>query len=68
MLRHVTIAKFAAESGYTEDAIRAKIKNGVWLEGVVWVKAPDGRILISIEGYETWVQGKQASALRRTAA
>jgi len=68
MLRYLTIAKFATESGYTEDAIRAKIKNGVWLEGIVWTRAPDDRVLIDIEGYEKWVQGKQASVLQQKAA
>lgn len=56
MLRHVTISKFARQSGYTENAIRMKIKNGVWLENAVWRKAPDGRILIDVEGYEAWVE------------
>jgi hypothetical protein len=55
MLPYVTIRKFAAESGYTEEAIRAKIKSGIWLQDQVWVKAPDGRILISIEGFYEWV-------------
>lgn len=55
-LRYVTIGKFAAESGYTEDAIRTKIKNGVWLMGSVWIKAPDGRNLIDVQGYERWVE------------
>jgi len=68
MLRHVTISKFAKESGYTENAIRMKIKNGVWLEGVVWIKSPDGRVLIDTEGYETWVAGQQVSALQHRAA
>jgi len=68
MLRHVTIGKFSAESGYTEDAIRTKIKNGVWLQDVVWIKAPDGRVLIDTEGYEKWVAGQQVSALQRKAA
>jgi hypothetical protein len=58
MLRHVTIPKAAAETGYTEDAIRSKIKRGEWLEGVVWIKAPDGRILIDLEGYEKWATGE----------
>jgi hypothetical protein len=39
MLRYLTIGKFAEESGYSEDAVRAKIKTGVWLEGIVWRKA-----------------------------
>jgi hypothetical protein len=61
MLRHLTIEKFSAESGYTPDAVRSKIKRGDWLEGEVWIKAPDGRILIDCEGYESWVTS-QASA------
>lgn len=67
MLRHVTIPKAAAETGYTEDAIRSKIKRGEWLEGVVWIKAPDGRILIDLEGYEKWATG-EASLQHRAAA
>lgn len=68
MLRYMTIDKFAAESGYSEDAIRAKIKTGVWLEGIVWRKAPDGRILISEEGYGRWVEGFQLQELQRRAS
>lgn len=54
MLRHVTIAKFAESSGYTEDAIRSKIKRGEWLEGAVWIKAPDGRILFNTDAFDVW--------------
>jgi hypothetical protein len=61
MLRWLTIDKFCSESGYTPDAVRSKIKRGDWLEGRVWIKAPDGRILIDTEGYEKWVTS-QASA------
>ncbi|SOY79983.1 Excisionase [Cupriavidus taiwanensis] len=55
MIRYLTISKFAAESGYTEKAIRAKIHDGAWPEGV-WLKAADGRILIDVKGYEEWVE------------
>jgi hypothetical protein len=55
VLRWLTIEKFSAESGYTPDAVRSKIKRGDWLEGEIWVKAPDGRILISTEAFEKWV-------------
>jgi hypothetical protein len=68
MTRYVTIPKFSTDSGYTEDAIRTKIKNGVWLEGQVWMKAPDGRILIIIEGYERWAEGQTVFDLQRRAA
>lgn len=68
MLRYVTISKFAIESGYTEIAIRAKIHDGIWPEGKVWKKAPDGRVLISTEGYEEWVETGGVLKLRRKAA
>ncbi len=55
-MRYLTIRKFSSESGYTEDAIRSKIRDGKWLKQSVWRKAPDGRILIDVEGYEAWVE------------
>ena len=58
MLRWLTIEKFSRESGYTADAVRSKIKRGDWLEGRVWTKAPDGRILIDTEGFEKWVSSQ----------
>src|SRR5690348_6329963 len=58
LLRHVTIGKFCSMSGYTEDAVRSKIKRGDWLEGKVWRYAPDGRVLIDLGGYEAWVTGQ----------
>lgn len=67
MVPYKTIPQFAAESGYTPEAIRAKIKGGVWLEGVVWKKAPDGRVLISVRGYGLWVDGQQMAELQRLA-
>ncbi|MGB0970380.1 MAG: hypothetical protein ACPGVG_05385 [Mycobacterium sp.] len=48
--------RFEAISGYSLCAIDSKIKAGVWAEGKVWKKAPDGRILISITGYHRWVE------------
>lgn len=67
MLRFVTIEKFCAESGYTPDAVRTKIQRGVWLEGAVWIKAPDGRILIDTEGYERWASGEMSSQHQKVA-
>jgi hypothetical protein len=58
MLRYLTIPKFSVESGYTQDAVRNKIKTGVWLQDFVWIKAPDGRILIDVQGYLTWATSK----------
>lgn len=55
MIRFKTISKFCEESGYTEAAVRGKIREGIWIERKVWRKAPDGHVLIDVEGYNEWV-------------
>jgi hypothetical protein len=42
-------------TGYTEKAINAKMDEGVWVENREWMKAPDGRRLVDLQGYERWV-------------
>ena len=54
-VQHVTVNKFCELTGYSPAAVDKKRRDGVWLEGEVWVKAKDGRVLISLEGYEAWV-------------
>jgi hypothetical protein len=66
-LRYVTILRFCELSGYTKEAVKSKRRDGVWLEGCVWIKAPDGRILIDLEGYEAWVvSGRLPTRTART--
>lgn len=60
MVKYKTIKQFAAESGYTERAIRSKCQDGTWIEGQVWMRAPDRRVLISIEGFNAWVESGPA--------
>lgn len=64
MLRYLTIRKFTAESGYSENAIRSKIRDGIWREGLEWRKAPDGRVLIDVDAYHAWVESGQILPLR----
>ncbi len=61
MFDYITVRKAAYELGYTEPAIRAKISNGTWQENQQWIKAPDGKPLIIIEGVNQWVEAGQAS-------
>ena len=56
--RFITIEKFSELTGYSQEAVRQKRKGGVWLEGGVIRKAPDGKILIDLEGYDLWVSGQ----------
>jgi hypothetical protein len=53
---YVTIPVAAAMTGYSAKAIRRKIEAGVWLEGREFRRAPDGHVLISVKGYESWVE------------
>ena len=57
-MRYTTVEKFSELSGYTLDAIRSKIKRGDWIQGHEWQRAPDGRVLIDIGGFESWVSKK----------
>ena len=59
MIEYKTVRQFAAESGYTEEAIRTKISRGVFGENEVWVRGPDNRVLISIQGFNEWVRKGQ---------
>jgi hypothetical protein len=53
---YVTIKAAASATGLTEKAIRRKIEQGVWLEGREWRRAPDGRLYISLRGYQAWIE------------
>jgi len=44
-------------TGYSVKAMERKIERGDWQEGKVWRRAPDGRIVIDIVGYQRWIDG-----------
>ncbi len=58
-MKWVLINKLVDLVGYTANAIRAKIKKGVWIQGVHWQKAPDGRLLFNLEAIYRWIEGKE---------
>lgn len=53
---YVTVELAAAVTGYTVKAIQRKIESGAWLEGAEFVRAPDGRTLVSMQGYCRWAR------------
>lgn len=59
----VTLVKFEELSGYTPKAVQRKIEEGVWLLGYEAVKARDGKLLVSISGYERWAVDQPRVAL-----
>ena len=56
--RYVLLPLANAITGYTVKAMERKIERGDWAEGKVWRRAPDGRILIDIQGYQRWVESR----------
>ena len=53
---------FSERTGYSLDALNAKRKTGVWEEGAIWKKAPDGNILYCMEAYEAWAESGSKAA------
>lgn len=53
---YVTEEVAALATGYSVKAIQSKREKGVWIEGREWFKAPDGRVLISLRGYNSWAE------------
>lgn len=61
-VRYVRLPVFEAISGYTSKSVQRKIEDGVWLEGREFRRAPDGHILVDLEGYARWVEGLRVAA------
>ena len=60
--RWVLIKRAAELTGYSEDAIRHKVKGGQWTQGKMWRKAKDGRIFINLEEVDRWVESSPQEA------
>ena len=55
--RWVLVNVLAAYTGYSDDAIRAKIRRGDWVCGAHWRKAPDKRIVFNLTRIQKWMAG-----------
>ncbi|MBT2304710.1 excisionase [Variovorax paradoxus] len=53
--RYVTIALASVVGGYSQNAIRCKIKAGTWIEDREYIRAPDGHVMIDREGVQRWI-------------
>ena len=54
--RYVLLPLANLITGYSVKAMERKIERGDWVEGKVWRRAPDGRILVDLVGYQKWVE------------
>jgi hypothetical protein len=55
-LQYVLVPVFCLLTGYSEKAVRRKIADGVWIQGLHYRKAPDGRITMDLQAYCRWVE------------
>ncbi len=59
--RYVLLPLANLLTGYSVKAMERKIERGDWQEGKVWRRAPDGRIVIDVVGYQRWVESPRAT-------
>jgi hypothetical protein len=60
--RYIRLPLFERMTGYTQKAVRRKIEEGHWVEGMQYMRAPDGHILVDMKGYEQWVESQRRAA------
>lgn len=56
--RYVLLPVAHLVTGYTVKAMERKIERGDWQEGKVWRRAPDGHIIMDLQGYHRWVESR----------
>lgn len=67
MIRYVLIKAFCDRAsvhymGYTEKAVERKIEANVWREGREYRRAPDGHIMVDLQGVTRWVEDQKRAA------
>lgn len=56
--------KYCQDSGDTANAVHAKRKKGVWLDGIQCKMGPDGNIWINLIEVEKWVENGNKAMMR----
>ncbi len=65
MIKWVKMKKYCQETGDTSNAVHAKRKKGVWLDGIQCKIGPDGNIWVNLIEVERWVEnGNKATNCR----
>ena len=55
-MKWVKLKKYCQDSGDTSNAVHAKRKKGIWLDGIQCKIGPDGNIWINLIEVERWVE------------
>ena len=65
MPKALPLKKFVEVFGVTARAIEGKIKRETWTDGVEYLRDPDNKIHVIIEGYEKWLYRNTPKPLQR---
>ena len=63
-MKWVKLKKYCLDSGDTANAVHAKRKKGVWLDGIQCIIGPDGNIWINLIDVERWVENGNKAIIR----
>jgi hypothetical protein len=55
-VKGVKLKKYCQDSGDTANAVHAKRKKGVWLDGIQCKIGPDGNVWINLVEVERWIE------------
>lgn len=63
-MKWIKLKKYCEISGDTSNAVHAKRKRGMWLDGIHCRLGPDGNVWINVCEVEKWVEYGQRAALQ----
>lgn len=55
-MKWIKLRKYCEISGDTSDAVHAKRKRGIWLDGLQCKVGPDGNLWVNLTEVEKWVE------------
>lgn len=68
IMNWVKLKRYCEISGDTSNAVHAKRKRGMWLDGVQCKVGPDGNIWINLVEVERWVENGNKATNQRLRA
>ena len=63
-LKWVKLKKYCELSGDTSDAVHAKRRKGIWLDGIHCKVAADGNLWVNLIEIEKWVEKGNLATLK----
>lgn len=64
-MKWVKLKKYCEVSGDTANAVHARRKKGLWLDGIQCRLGPDGNLWINLAEVEKWIESKNLRSLSR---